>query len=228
MIKLLLSLFFLSSITGHTQVEWNHLSCDSAPSNPNSAAFLNSIVQTPDGGYVLVGSAPVDITPTNSNMQVAVVKLAADGTELWHKFYGGSTSGIEIAYKVQLTNDNGFIVLATTNSIDGGDMSGSHGGQDFWILKLDENGNLQWSKTLGGSDDEGALAWGDSRMFSTGQIRQTSDGYILACSTRSLDGDAAGNHGGADGWLVKLDNSGNMVWQKCIGGTKLIIFSIYS
>lgn len=69
--------------------------------------------------------------------------------------------------------------------------------------------DIQWSKCIGGSGYEGIPS-----------IQQTSDGgYILASSTVSTDGDVTGNHGEMDAWVVKLDASGKLVWNKGLGGT---------
>ncbi len=90
-----------------------------------------------------------------------------------------------------------------------GDVTGYHGGRDYWVVKLDGSGNIQWQKCLGGTGAENAYS-----------IQHTADGgYIVAGSSLSNNGDVAGNHGGYDYWVVKLDGSGNIQWQKCLGGT---------
>jgi hypothetical protein len=82
-------------------------------------------------------------------------------------------------------------------------------------VKLDRNGNIQWQKCFGGSNDEGANS-----------IIQTSDGgYIFAGITNSIDGDVSGYHSGlflpGDVWVVKINSSGGMQWQRCFGGSEL-------
>lgn len=68
---------------------------------------------------------------------------------------------------------------------------------------------LEWQKCLGGKDDDRAQS-----------VQQTADGgYIVAGYATSTDGDVKGNHGVADDWVVKLDASGNLVWQKCLGAS---------
>src|SRR5205809_153959 len=69
---------------------------------------------------------------------------------------------------------------------------------------------ILWQKCLGGSGNDNANS-----------IRQTTDGgYVVAGSSGSVDGNVTGNHGGgADAWVVKMDSAGNLVWQKCYGGT---------
>ncbi len=90
----------------------------------------------------------------------------------WKKTYGGS--GDDIARSIQQTTDGGYIVVGYTNS-NNGNVSGNHGKNDYWIVKLDASGNIQWQKIYGGSDDDIAFS-----------IQQTSDGgYILAGWTKS-------------------------------------------
>lgn len=126
---------------------------------------------------------------------------------IWQKSLGGS--GDDRAYSIQQTSDGGYIVAGYTTSNDG-DVSGNHGGKDFWVVKLDSGGNIVWQKTLGGSGDDEARS-----------IQQTSDGgYIVAGWTFSNDGDVSGKHGWADYWVVKLDENGNIEWEKTLGGSK--------
>ena len=81
--------------------------------------------------------------------------------------------------------DGGYILAGSTGSNDG-DVSGNHGGSDVWVMKMDANGNLQWQKTFGGSDNENAIS-----------IVQTTDGgyFVLASTQSPNNGDVTGNHG---------------------------------
>ncbi len=80
---------------------------------------------------------------------------------------------------------------------------------DYLIEKLDVNGSLVWTKSFGGSSYDDANS-----------IQQTFDGgFIVAGHSGSNDGDVTGNHGNYDCWIIKLDNSGNLVWQKTYGGS---------
>jgi len=79
---------------------------------------------------------------------------------------------------------------------------------------LSSTGDIQWQKALGGSDAD----YGRS-------IEQTSDGnYIVAGSAKSTDGDILENKGNSDAWLVKLNNNGEIIWQKTLGGTSAETF----
>ena len=170
----------------------------------------NSVYQTSDGGYAFAGevmSNNGDVSGNHGGNDAWVVKLDASGTIAWQKCLGGS--GDDKAFSILQTNDGGYIVAGSTNSNDG-DVSGNHGGVvDAWVVKLSASGAIAWQKCLGGSGVEIAYS-----------IQQTSDGgYIVAGFTTSNDGDVSGNHGSIDVWVVKLDASGAIEWQKCLGGS---------
>jgi hypothetical protein len=136
-----------------------------------------------------------------------VVKLTSTGDTVWTKCLGGT--GNEFAQSIQQTTDGGYIVAGYTFLANNGDVSGNHGGMDFWVVKLTSTGSITWAKCLGGSDNDIANS-----------VQQTADGgYIVAGSTQSNDGDVSGSHGIGDMWVVKLKNNGDIDWQKCLGGT---------
>jgi len=126
----------------------------------------------------------------------------------WQKCYGGSN--IDGATDIQVNSDGGYVVLGYTNSTDQ-QVNANHGGFDIWVIKIDSLGNLLWQKCLGGS----GLDYGSA-------IRETQDGgYIIIGYTDSNDGDVTGSHGGtSDMWVVKIDNLGQIQWQKCYGGSQ--------
>jgi len=168
-----------------------------------------AIQQTTDGGYILSGSSNSndgDVTGNHGLRDYWVVKIDSIGNIQWQKSIGGSNE--DIAGNIEITNDGGYIVAGYSFSNDG-DVSGNHGGADFWIVKLDGLGNIQWQKSLGGTD-------ADIGYYS----QLTNDeGYVVVGYSYSNDGDVSSNHGGADYWIVKLDSLGNILWQKSFGGT---------
>lgn len=169
------------------------------------------IQQTFDSGYIICGYTTVvwdSICAGGYNYDYWVVKLDTSGSVQWQKTFGGSC--YDEASSVQQTSDSGYIIAGFSNS-SSGDITGNHGGYDYWIIKLDSSGTLQWEKSLGGSTNEYAYS-----------VKQTKDdGYIIAGHTNSNDGDVSGNHSflSYDFWLVKLDSIGTVQWQKCLGGT---------
>ena len=173
---------------------------------------LNSIIQTTDGGLTLAGrteSTNGDVSGFHGGRgsDIWMVRLDATGNIKWQKCLGGSSS--EEASTIIHTSDGGYAVAGWTNSNDG-DVSGFHGFADFWIIKLDSSGGIQWQKCAGGSNFDQAVS-----------IIETSDkGYAVEGVTYSNDGDVSGNRGETDGWLLKLNANGNFLWQECLGGTR--------
>jgi hypothetical protein len=167
-------------------------------------------IPTGDGGYYLIGrtwSNNGDVTGNHGKYDIWVVKIDSALNLRWQKSFGGSSW--ENGFSGDLTFDGGCIVAGSTNSVNG-DVQGVHGGNDFWVLKIDANGALQWQKCFGGKKDDYAAS-----------VRQTSDtGYIIAGSTTSVDGEVTDNHGLSDFWIIKLDKGGNLQWQKSFGGSK--------
>ena len=170
-----------------------------------------SIRQTTDGGYIAAGStssADGDVTGyhAGNGTDFWIIKLNASGALTWQKCLGGTQ--YDQAYDIRQTIDGGYIAGGSTASHDG-DVTASYGNYDLWITKLDALGNLTWQKTLGGSLNEEAFS-----------IIQTNDGdYVVAGYSNSNDVTVTGNHGNNDYWLTKIDTSGNLLWEKLLGGS---------
>jgi len=133
------------------------------------------------------------------------LKTEFKGELEWSKNFGGS--GNESAQAIIKTTDGGYAVLGYTGSTNGDISTKSQEENDYWFLKFDENGSLQWNKTFGGSKDD------------IGQsLVQTSDGgYILTGYSMSSDGDVSNNEGFHDNWILKLDVQGNLEWESSYG-----------
>jgi hypothetical protein len=171
---------------------------------------FSSVEQTGDGGYVAAGwteSQNGDVSGNHGFRDAWVVKTDASGNSQWRKCFGGSD--YDEARQVQETADGGYVFAGYTYS-QNGDVSGYHGGEDGWIVKLNTNGVIEWERVMGGTNvDE---FW---------SVQQTQDGgYVAAGVTYSGDGDITLTNTNYDGygWVVKLDGSGNTQWQKFIGG----------
>ena len=167
------------------------------------------VKQTLDGNYIIVGT-----TNSNNNGIVThglddfwVLKINSTGTIIWQKILGGTNW--DYVNCLQLTTDRGFIIGGSTASTNG-DITNYHGGYfDYWVVKLNDLGNIVWQKTLGGSDQDQLLS-----------INVTQDGgYILAGETSSSNGDITNNHGNKDYWLTKINESGSLQWQTTLGGS---------
>ena len=169
----------------------------------------HSVKQTKDGGYILAGwstSSDGDVTLNRGAFDFWVVKLDNTGSIEWQKTYGGS--GEDLGYSVSQTHDGGYIVSGETQS-NNGDVTGFHGGVDYWVLKLNDEGKIEWQKAMGGLS-----------IDRTVEIHQTFDGgFIVLGEAYSTSGDITGNHGLRDFWVVKLTPTGAIEWQKSLGGS---------
>ncbi|MFC2167707.1 hypothetical protein ACFLRW_01895 [Acidobacteriota bacterium] len=156
------------------------------------------IKQTNDGGYILTGSFTNQYTEGNATLyeyDIWILKLYSNGDAEWCNTYKGSN--YDYAYSIQQTVDGGFIVAGKTESF-------GVGSTDIWILKLNYLGDIEWQKTYGESQSDGAYS-----------IKQTFDGgYIVAGFTSSSGA------GRSDFWILKLTSDGTIEWQKLYGGDK--------
>lgn len=153
--------------------------------------WASSIQQTSDGGYIVAG---ITVSFGAGDYDYWILKLSAAGDIEWQRTYGGSN--FDSARSIQQTSDGGYIAAGYTSS------SGA-GGEDIWILKLSQLGNIEWQRTYGDAGYE----WTDS-------IRQTSDGgYIVAGYTSSFDDETG------DIWVLKLFSNGDIDWQRVYKGS---------
>jgi gliding motility-associated-like protein len=156
----------------------------------NDNEYNKSIKVTSDNNLIIAGF-------TNSfgsgNYDLVLTKLNFNGTHLWSKTYGGSSS--DYIQDVVETSDNGFLVLGHTNGFGAGNF-------DILLLKTDNSGNLIWSSTYGGSNDD--------RSY---KMKKTNDGGIIISGYSNSFG-----AGGYDVYLLKVHEDGNLIWAKSFGG----------
>ena len=187
--------------------------------------LLQSIALTNDGGFILGGTSSSEKCENKSDDLFGledfwIIKLDARGNELWQKTIGGS--GMEKLLSIAQTKDGGYILGGTSSSEKTkkadenkpfyGKTENGRGSLDFWTVKLNSKGEIEWQKTLGGKFIDELRT-----------IKQTKDGgYILggySNSTKSGD-KTEPNFGEGDYWVIKLNEAGNIVWQKTYGGAK--------
>ncbi|GAA4451425.1 lipoprotein [Nibrella saemangeumensis] len=182
--------------------------------------FLSALAPTPDGGFVLYGDSDSNSSgdkSENSKGQVDVwlVKVSADGTKQWDKTLGGSSLDYTLPINsIVVTSDGGLVFEATSNSGASGNKSeGSKGDYDYWLVKVDANGNKLWDKSFGtaGADMASALTASPDGGFLLGS--RSSSGQS---SDKSENG-----RGNVDYWLVKVGADGTRQWDKTLGGSGL-------
>jgi hypothetical protein len=163
------------------------------------------IQQTPDGGYILIGT----ITPLETNISsILLLKLDSTGNILWDKIF--KTPGLQRGDSVQQTSDGGYIVGGGAFGYPG--IRSSEKGHPL-ILKLDSNGNIEWQKLYEG--------YGRFSSYRTSVITTRDNGYLVADSveySKILSQWGEWEYDG-DFWVFKLDSAGNILWQNLYGGS---------
>ena len=171
-----------------------------------------SVAETQDGGFVAVGNSnSTDAGFTNNGYYDAiVVKYDSNGNEQWIKNFGGSD---EDSFKSVIeTQDGGFVAVGYSDSTDAGFTN--NGYYDAIVVKYDSNGNEQWIKNFGGSDDDG---------FNS--VIETQDGGFVAVGASLSTNAGFTSKKLCDAIIVKYDSNSNQLWVKNFGGSKIDIFS---
>jgi len=176
------------------------------------------LVQLVDQGFILLGyskSSDGDASLNKGQHDNWIIRIDKKGEIIWEKSFG--FSGHDHAYNIISTLDggfffNGFLDVTASNGLG---MDGKknislkkHGVGEFWCHKIDKNGNLQWRKYFGGTNND--------RSY---DAIQTSDGdFIVIGTSESNDFEISNSKGSYDMWVIKLDNNGNLLWEKSFGG----------
>lgn len=184
--RIFLNTIFLLSLTTITQAQLRFQKTIGGP----VLDWANSIAQTPDSGYIILGSTK---NFGAGQEDLYLIKINELGDTMWTRTFGGNLNDEEGGF-VKLTNDGGYILSGTA-------LSFGAGSGDLYLVKTDSNGNMEWSKTYGGVNMD----------FCTGVNECTDDGYIITGYTSSFGA------GGADAYLVRTDAVGAVQWTKTLG-----------
>lgn len=150
-------------------------------------------------------SRDFDVSTPKGNKDLWLFRVEDLGSLSWEKSFGGEDN--EEAHAVIPALDGGILIAGTTFS-ESGDIKSNQGNGDVFLVKTDLEGNLLWTKTYGGSEPDGA-----------NQVYRTKDkNYIIVGTTQSKNGIIPKNKGSYDGWVLKLNPKGEIIWQNTFGG----------
>ncbi|RFS17062.1 3-coathanger stack domain-containing protein [Emticicia sp. C21] len=177
--------------------------------------YIQSAISTDDGGYLLAGTSAsgtaggLKTDPSQGYDDYWAVKIDANGNKIWDRAFGGNI--LDLLKKVIKTNDGGYLLGGVSHSgISGDKTEDTRGDFDYWLVKIDANGNKVWDKRFGGDKPE---------ILKT-LIATPDGGYLIAGGSSSgISGDRTEDSMGyMDAWLLKLDANGKRVWDKRFGG----------
>jgi len=180
-------------------------------------------VNTPDGGFILIGSSNSDKTGDKSDENfgfedVWVIKLNAAGLIEWQKTIGGS--GNEIPVTIINTNDKGYLIGSVSNSLPN-EIKKSEliGSNDYWLIKLDNDGNVEWENTYGGDNNDLLL-----------DIIETKDNYIVFGNSNSPSNERTKvlENDYTSGWVITLNKEGEILKEQIFSESENRIISIQS
>ena len=177
------------------------------------------ILDSGDGGFFFTGFLDITSARADGNTEKSSsltrhgvgefwgTKIDEKAKVEWRGYYGGTNN--DRAHSVVRSDDGGYVMAGFTES-DDFDINNSRGSYDFWAVKIDDDGDLVWQGSFGGTGIERAQ-----------DIAKTNDGgYVITGSTFSNDVDVSQNHGASDIWLIKIDGNGNKIWDKSYGGSQ--------
>lgn len=176
---------------------------------------LKSVISTGDGGYLLAGHSSSNINGDKSERcrganDYWIVKINAQGNKLWDKTFGGDI--FDELTSIVPASDGGYLLAGYSfSSVSGDRTAPGKGSEDYWIVKIDSQGNKLWDKAFGGN--------GVDRLSSA--ISVPGGGYLLGGTSQSnASGDKSQNNNGGvtDYWIVRIDDQGNKLWDKTLGG----------
>ena len=205
--------YWLLKFDAEGQQEWQHVY------GGNDDDRGQEIINTSDGGYAILGSSKSEdgeVSENSGSDDFWMVKLNTFGAIEWEKSFG--YFGADNGFSILQTQDQGFLitgVLDVTASEGEGNTNrfntARHAGGDYWVIKLDQMGELQWRRYYGGSFTDTAYAAAETQ----------AKNFIIVGSSDSDDVDISNNKGSYDFWALKLSNDGELLWEKSYGGSEI-------
>ena len=180
----------------------------------------HSLIQMNDGGYILLGySQSKDGHGSNNEGQHDnwILRVDAQGVFMWERSFG--YGGHDHAYSIIKTSDggalfNGFLDVTASNGAGNSkaDRSGSlHGVGEFWCHKINSEGIVEWRNYYGGTSNDRSY---DATELANGN-------FVLVGTSESVDVDITDPKGSYDVWVVTINPTGNLLWEKSLGGSEI-------
>ena len=182
-----------------------------------------SVIEAKDGGYYILGTSTsgigYDKTSVNyGSTDLWLIKVNSSGNVVWDKGFGGTGADVVLYPDLIEYFDNGDLLLgaSSTSGVSGNKTVGNLGSYDFWLLRCDTSGSVKWQKSIGGNSDD--------QLTDVQKVK--GNGFLLSSSSASeLSVNKSQNYFGYpspmqkyDYWVMKIDTSGSIIWEKTIGG----------
>ncbi len=212
--------FFISKINGLGDKIW------SKNYGFSGHDHAHKIIQTKDGGFFVAGFSEYEgIDGSGGGQDNGVghgighrgalhgtgefigVKLDSAGEFQWFRYYGGTQN--DVVSDVVQANDGGYVMVGYSESTNF-DVTHNKGSYDYWVVKIQENGMLDWKHNYGGTGIDQAY----------GVTKTDNNSYIIVGKSNSNDKDVTNSLGGFDAWVIHIDDHGHMIWQKSFGSTE--------
>lgn len=180
----------------------------------DSSDVLFKVLGTSDGGFFCGGMSSSTVSGSKTSPKIGrydfwVIKYDSSGNLVWQNSYGGTD--IDALVDIIELADGNFILGGRSSSpISGTKTENSRGGSDYWIVKIDVDGNVLWDKTFGGDQTE---------ILTNVQLDEFENIYLSGTSNSAISGEKTENgYGINDIWIVKLNSNGVFIWDKTVGG----------
>ncbi|AYN66163.1 hypothetical protein D1013_01590 [Euzebyella marina] len=202
--------FWLMKFDAQSSLEWTK----SYGGSENDRG--SDLVQTADGGFALLGfseSSNGDVSENGGSLDYWLAKTDSNGNLLWQKSFGykGRDEGISLIE----TKDQGYLLVGvldvTASEGQGNQTARNHAGGDYWAVKINSSGDIEWSQYYGGTFTDTAYD----------VVELNKGGYLIVGSSDSFDVDISDNKGTYDFWVVRITDVGELLWEKNFGGSEI-------
>jgi len=206
--NILSALLILLAINAYTQIPailWQK--CYGSPESDGSYGIVSK------GDGLLIAIHLLDSIPGATNYHgkgdIWIINTDSTGNIIWEKCFGGSRG--DVPWKLIKKSEDEFFIFGVTASTDGDVQSGNNGYFDLWVVKINDQGDIQWEKTYGciGHD------------YPRDMILTPDGGFVMIDRIGIGGGDVTHFYGVGDCWMAKCDSLGNIEWEKTLGNDGL-------